>query len=309
MRLIWEDVKIEAAVENWDNDLKVEALEDELKKEDPSATATLDFNNIEVVYKECEVTLLVDSAITIMATEMTEAEILERGIIKEDDDSIIIKVVQIIDEEPLSIEDVKSNLQTLEEKNPDKVYRMFVNAYFGDWLNSPDVVEELKNYTWEQFVDAMFEKTGLIVENVNDAFWVLSRVSANTAFDYNNGTEIVVCHDVYDLIIQSSKKLVFECNNVSKTGLETYFEIKNEGEYKITAKKENNDVVATTKYNAIFYAKIVLTDGTEKSLKEFEGKTWYEFATDPSNVAIYRVQYDYVVTRDLKDIIVRNWFK
>ena len=53
-------------------------------------------------------------------------------------------------------------------------------------------------------------------------------------------------------------------------------------------------------------ASIEFPDGTIKSIEEYAGKTWYEFATDINNTESYNIQYDTTYNKDLKEIIVER---
>ena len=57
IKLAWNGVQIEGIPNGWTNENKRKALEDELKKEDKNATATLTEPNIKVTYKGYETTI------------------------------------------------------------------------------------------------------------------------------------------------------------------------------------------------------------------------------------------------------------
>ena len=231
------------------------------------------------------------ATIQIEATEMTEEEINAKGITRQEDNSAIIKVTQ----KPTTAQS-KEQLQALEESNPEKVQNMYITALI--------IVGSLSNdATWDEEAEYLKENVGIENPKISDSFsdWFPGEVAEV------NGVQ---CDNVYDFIIQAGgyiEPLKYICNinnvDVEKTGTEVYFEITEDGTYNIVAKDENNNVVGTTTCTVKLIAKLILFDGTVKSLENYHGKTWYEFATDPNNTESYPIAE---LNKDLKDII-KEW--
>lgn len=238
-----------------------------------------------------------NKTIQIVATEMPEDEINEKGITRQEDNSVIIKVTQQV-QAP-----TKEQLQALEESNSGKI--QLQNMYAATYRMWG------VNMTWEGIVQRLKDCCGVTVTNISQAFTADFEDEEGSGYDIygDNPEDDVHVNDVYELIIQTGayvESLKYSCNNEEKTGTEVYFEITEAGDYNIVAKDENNNMIGITSYTLKRIAQLVLSDGTVKSLEAYEGKTWYEFATDPNNTESYLTE-KLGEPCDLKTIIIEHY--
>ena len=175
-----------------------------------------------------------NNTIQIVATEMSESEISEKGITRQQNGSAIIKVKQQIN---------KEQLKAMEQSNHDAVFNMFVTALR---ITDPEIADFLENYSWSEFVSAAREN-GLNVNSVDDYFQIVHESGVGGEAD-----------NAYDFIIQTGayadelEPLNYICDNIEKTGTDVYFELTENKEYNIVAKDESNNVVGKTSCRCIY---------------------------------------------------------
>ena len=156
-----------------------------------------------------------NNAIQIVATEMSESEISQKGITRQQNGSVIIKVTQAM---------TKEQLQIFEQTELQSMFVIACQSLGEPFTNWNDI------------------SNGDTTMTIEDAF---------ENFDMDE----MGYSDVYDLIIKTGaysdkvEALKYIYNNTEKTGKEVYFELTDEGNYEIIAKDENNNIVGTTTYN------------------------------------------------------------
>ena len=199
-----------------------------------------------------------NNTIQIVATAMSESEISEKGITRQQENSVIIKVKQQITKEQL-----KAMEQS--ETGKEKVQNMFINA-----VNTTGVTLS----SWEEGVALCENQFHTSVTNVTQAYDVFINVGISVPENVS---------DAYDFIIQTGAyedeleilKYICNINNVDieKTGTEVFFELTDAKEYEIVAKDSNNNIVGTTTYTieSVSFS----LDGTEYQI--IKGRTWSEF--------------------------------
>ena len=205
-----------------------------------------------------------NNTIQIVATAMSESEISEKGITRQQENSVIIKVTQQI---------TKEQLKAMEQSEigKEKVQNMYIVA-----LNNEMGWSE----TWQSDISYWQEEENIIVENISQLF--------DLDFEGNgcvvNGTH---CDNPYDFIIQKGAYVVDEfeletlkytCNNIEKTGKVVYFELAQNKIYEIIAKNLDNIEIGNTTYKTPSQ----FTYGDNNYFYN-EGMTWREWVSSSYN--------------------------